>query len=269
MKQAKANQSMSCIYGKCRKFTLIELLITISIIAILAGMLLPALNKARGRAHGITCISNLRQIGNAYNLYTNDNEEYWPELNINTAPRQSHFEIFTEYYKVTPKVYVCPSAPLRTSKNKEDIDKFYWESFTDGPNLDKFFKAESNITLRKCSYGTSEWVLIKHARSTDIDSDAVGRPLKNSVFIRPSAVGIVGDSRNYNVPAWKRASVRYMSDSEYASGSWRICYSGPRHGNNSCNILFADGHVENRIEVYTTDWKSKNFVRTAPHRLDR
>ena len=268
MNPVRTNPSLYFSYGKCRKkFTLLELLVTISIIAILAGILMPALNAARGKAHGIACISNLRQIGNAYNLYTNDNEEYWPELNINEAPRQSHFEIFTEYYNVTPSVYVCPGAPLRTSKNQADTDKFYWESFTDGPNLDKFFKAEKNITLRKCSYGTSEWVLIKYARPKD--KDGVGQPLKNATFIRPSAVGIVGDSRNYNVPAWKRASFRYIHDSEYASGNWRICYSGPRHGNNSCNILFADGHVENRLEVYALNEKSKEFIRTAPHRTDR
>lgn len=74
----KRKRSAFSRQGNRKNFTLIELLVVVAIIAILAGILLPALNSARRKAESINCLSRLKQLGLGYVQYESDNDGFYP-----------------------------------------------------------------------------------------------------------------------------------------------------------------------------------------------
>lgn len=125
-----------CLMSKCRNearpstagFTLVELLVVIGIIALLVGLLLPSLKRARLSAQRVECASNLRQMGIGILMYVNDNRQRLPfvveplwnadgSVNMNGDPydaiaNPNSLIVTLRPYLKTDKLYRCPSAVL-------------------------------------------------------------------------------------------------------------------------------------------------------------
>jgi len=125
-------------------FTMIELMIVIAIIAILASLLLPALNKAKKMAYSVSCISNLNQQGLGFEMYASDFDGMWPAVNAALGSAGSgYFLLRDNNYISSYKILDCDGDSTR----KPGTDFNGW-SGENGVSINRSYNVERSLGYR-------------------------------------------------------------------------------------------------------------------------
>ena len=215
-----------------RKFTLIELLVVIAIIAILASMLLPALNSAREKAKSISCVNNLKQMGLGVYSYMNDYTPTLPPAYIG-GWKCSATELLVGNRYIDISNWDCPSDQTRTPGVDFSTNDFQT------PLLKKNGKWVNRSYIYNLYAGYkvgTTW----YSKTKTIESLKAAR----KKFLAFGAKGPVGAPLMMDAEYGTSMSFDYTVDYSYnAYNPAYGAFGGKRHANGITNTLFADGHA--------------------------